>query len=38
MKFVKKHYALDAINALLADQEVAVKHTGAFGCTTKWER
>jgi thiol-disulfide isomerase/thioredoxin len=21
---------------LLADKEVAVKHTGAFGCTTKW--
>lgn len=36
IEFVKKHYALDAINALLADQEVAVKHTGAFGCTTKW--
>jgi peroxiredoxin len=36
IEFVKKHYALDAINALLADQEVAVKHTGAFGCSTKW--
>jgi peroxiredoxin len=36
IEFVKRHYALDAINALLADQEVAVKHTGAFGCTTKW--
>jgi peroxiredoxin len=36
IEFVKKHYALDAINVLLADQEVAVKHTGAFGCSTKW--
>ncbi|MGB8539890.1 MAG: redoxin domain-containing protein [Acidobacteriaceae bacterium] len=36
IEFVKRHYALDAITALLADQEVAVKHTGAFGCTTKW--
>jgi peroxiredoxin len=36
IEFVKRHYALDAINALLADQDVAVKHTGAFGCTTKW--
>jgi peroxiredoxin len=35
-EFVKKHYALDAIDALLADKEVAVKHTGAFGCSTKW--
>jgi peroxiredoxin len=36
IEFVKRHYALDAINALLTDQEVAVKHTGAFGCSTKW--
>jgi peroxiredoxin len=36
IEFVKRHFALDAINALLADQEVAVKHTGAFGCSTKW--
>jgi peroxiredoxin len=36
IEFVKRHYAMDAINALLADQEVAVKHTGAFGCSTKW--
>jgi peroxiredoxin len=36
IEFVKRHYALDAINALLGDQEVAVKHTGAFGCSTKW--
>jgi peroxiredoxin len=36
IEFVKRHYALDAIDALLADKEVAVKHTGAFGCSTKW--
>ncbi len=36
IEFVKRHYALDAINALLADQKVTVKHTGAFGCSTKW--
>jgi peroxiredoxin len=36
VEFVKRHYALDAINALLADKDVAVKHTGAFGCSTKW--
>jgi peroxiredoxin len=36
VEFVKRHYALDAIDALLAGQEVAVKHTGAFGCSTKW--
>jgi len=36
IEFVKRHYALDAIDALLADKEVEVKHTGAFGCSTKW--
>jgi peroxiredoxin len=36
VEFVKRHYALDAIDALLAGQDVAVKHTGAFGCSTKW--
>jgi peroxiredoxin len=36
IEFVKRRYALDAIDALLADKEVAVKHTGAFGCSTKW--
>jgi peroxiredoxin len=36
IEFVKRHYALDAIDELLADKEVAVKHTGAFGCSTKW--
>jgi peroxiredoxin len=36
IEFVKRHYAIDALDALLADKEVAVKHTGAFGCSTKW--
>jgi peroxiredoxin len=36
IEFVKRHYAVDALDALLADKEVAVKHTGAFGCSTKW--
>src|ERR1700691_1371150 len=36
VEFVKRHYALDALDALLADKEVAIKHTGAFGCSTKW--
>jgi len=34
---VKTHEARDAIDALLAHQEVAVKHTGVFGCSTKWK-
>src|SRR3984957_2373579 len=34
---VKTHEARDAINALLAHQEVVVKHTGVFGCSTKWK-
>jgi len=33
---VKTHEARDAIDALLAGREVAVTHTGAFGCSTKW--
>jgi peroxiredoxin len=33
---VKTHDARDAIDALLAGREVEVKHTGAFGCSTKW--
>jgi peroxiredoxin len=36
VEFVKRHYVLDAVEALLADKEVAVKHTGASGCSTKW--
>lgn len=33
---VKTHDAQNAIDALLAGKEVAVKHTGVFGCSTKW--
>jgi peroxiredoxin len=36
-ELVKTHEARDAIDALLAHQEVAVKHTGVFGCSTKWK-
>ena len=34
---VKTHEARDAIDALLAHREVAMKHTGVFGCSTKWK-
>jgi peroxiredoxin len=34
---VKTHDARNAINALLAGREVEVKHTGVFGCSTKWK-
>jgi peroxiredoxin len=34
---VKTHDARNAIDALLANQEVEVKHTGVFGCSTKWQ-
>jgi peroxiredoxin len=34
---VKMHEAADAIEALLAGKPVAVTHTGAFGCSTKWQ-
>ena len=33
---VKANFARDAIDALLADREVPVAATRAFGCTTKW--
>ena len=33
---VKSHDARSAIEALLAGKEVPVKHTGVFGCSTKW--
>jgi peroxiredoxin len=33
---VKTHDARNALDALLAGQEVAVTHTPAFGCSTKW--
>jgi thiol-disulfide isomerase/thioredoxin len=35
-ELVKTHDARDAIDALLAHKEVSVKHTGVFGCSTKW--
>jgi peroxiredoxin len=35
-EMVKTHEARDAIEALLANREVTVKHTGVFGCSTKW--
>ena len=36
MELVKSHDARDAIDALLNHKEVAVTHTGVFGCSTKW--
>ena len=35
-ELVKTREARDAIDALLAHREVIVKHTGVFGCSTKW--
>jgi peroxiredoxin len=34
---VKTHEAQDAIEALLAGTPVLVTHTGAYGCSTKWQ-
>ena len=34
---VTTHEVRDAIDALLAHREVAVQHTGVFGCSTKWK-
>jgi peroxiredoxin len=36
-ELVKTRDARNAIDALLANQDVAVKHTGVFGCSTKWK-
>ncbi|HEY1679713.1 MAG TPA: redoxin domain-containing protein [Candidatus Sulfotelmatobacter sp.] len=36
-EMVKTHEVRDAIDAILAHREVAVKHTGVFGCSTKWK-
>jgi peroxiredoxin len=36
-ELVKTLDARNAIDALLAHKEVAVKHTGVFGCSTKWK-
>lgn len=36
-ELVKTQDARNAINALLASTDVPVKHTGVFGCSTKWQ-
>ena len=36
-ELVKTQNARDAIDAVLAGREVAVKRTGVFGCSTKWQ-
>jgi peroxiredoxin len=36
-ELVKSQDARSAIDALLAHRDVAVKHTGVFGCSTKWK-
>jgi peroxiredoxin len=36
-ELVKTNDARDAIDALLAGKEVPIKHTGVFGCSTKWQ-
>ncbi len=36
-ELVKTTEVREAIEALLADQPVAVAHTGVFGCSTKWK-
>jgi peroxiredoxin len=36
-ELVKTHEVRDAIDSLLAHHEVAVQHTGVFGCSTKWK-
>jgi peroxiredoxin len=35
-ELVKTRDARDAIDALLTHKEIAVTHTGVFGCSTKW--
>jgi peroxiredoxin len=37
MEMVNTNDARNAIDALLANHEVPVKHTGVFGCSTKWQ-
>jgi peroxiredoxin len=36
-ELVTTHEVRDAVDALLAHQAPAVKHTGVFGCSTKWK-
>lgn len=37
IEMVKTRDARNAIDALLSGREVSVKHTGTFGCSTKWQ-
>jgi len=37
IELVKTRDARNAIEAVLAGHEVAVQHTGVFGCSTKWQ-
>jgi thiol-disulfide isomerase/thioredoxin len=37
IELVKAHDARNAIDALLANKDVPVAHTGTFGCSTKWK-
>lgn len=37
LELVNTQDARNAIEALLANREVPVKHTGVFGCSTKWQ-
>jgi peroxiredoxin len=37
IELVRTQDARNAIDALLTHKEVAVKHTGVFGCSTKWQ-
>lgn len=37
IEMVKTQDARNAIDALLANKDVAVTHTGTFGCSTKWQ-
>ena len=37
LEMVKTRDARNAIDALLAGHDVNVKHTGTFGCSTKWQ-
>jgi peroxiredoxin len=36
-ELVNTQDARNAIDALLASREIAIKHTGVFGCSTKWK-
>jgi peroxiredoxin len=37
MEMVNTQDTRNAIDAILANREVPVKHTGVFGCSTKWQ-